>query len=139
MSVPEENVVRDRPARTARDLEVCECGDYRWQHVSGVGRCVFDTHGGIEPCLVFRLSSAAIRPVGPRPDGSFKWLAFPCQARLEDGSLKHPDRECRVPIHALAVAGKSEHWTFTGDTLSPSINCESCGWHGHILNGEIAP
>src|SRR5258706_568929 len=87
MSVPEENVVRDRPARTARDLEVCECGDYRWQHVSGVGRCVFDTHGGIEPCLVFRLSSAAIRPVGPRPDGSFKWLAFPCQARLEDGSL----------------------------------------------------
>ena len=43
---------------TEADLQVCECGDYRFQHVRGVGRCRMadGLSHGFKPCLRFRLT-----------------------------------------------------------------------------------
>lgn len=40
------------------DLDECECGDYRRDHVNGTGRCRMpdDLNHGLQPCEAFRLS-----------------------------------------------------------------------------------
>lgn len=52
---------------------------------------------------------------------------------------KRPGNECKVMLKPWPVSdGKT--WTMTGDenapTLTPSINCQKCGWHGFITGGE---
>jgi hypothetical protein len=62
-------------------------------------------------------------------------------------------RVCGVGIRRGEFEGGSPHpqggtarkrWCFNGNvdkpTLTPSINCagsSGCGWHGHIINGEM--
>jgi hypothetical protein len=46
-------------------MDVCVCGDYRWQHKNGTGPCTFNddynngglTHG-FKKCMSFRLSKS---------------------------------------------------------------------------------
>jgi hypothetical protein len=39
-------------------LDTCKCGDYRRQHVDGVGRCKLEELCTPTPCQKFRLSRA---------------------------------------------------------------------------------
>ena len=62
-----------------------------------------------------------------------RWCVFDCPNR--------PGHECRVMLKPWPVSdGKT--WELIGDesapTLSPSINCEKCGWHGFIRNGQTS-
>lgn len=51
--------------------DVCECGDYRYQHQAGVGSCCFNAaiggpgHHGVPDCDHFRLSEKAARSPSP--------------------------------------------------------------------------
>lgn len=42
---------------SGHELDICECGDYRRDHVDGSGRCKMpdDLTHGFEPCLEFKL------------------------------------------------------------------------------------
>lgn len=76
---------------------------------------------------------------GQKPNGTFKWCAYPCQRRNPDGS--RVDGNCRVSVDP---AFKGKVWTLSGSpdapTLSPSIDCEMPGcWHGFIVDGEVRP
>jgi len=42
-----------------RDFDGCECGDYRHQHVDGVGRCTLGSLCTPSHCQKFRLSTTA--------------------------------------------------------------------------------
>lgn len=42
-----------------RPFDVCECGDYRHQHVDGSGRCKLGSLCTPTPCQKFRLFRAA--------------------------------------------------------------------------------
>ncbi len=48
---------------------------------------------------------------------------------------------CEFPVWKLQAAGKT--WTFSGPldapTISPSVDCTVCGWHGHVVNGHMQP
>jgi hypothetical protein len=45
------------PHRTEADLEICYCGDYRWQHKEGKGACSLNGLGHpLGPCMAFRPS-----------------------------------------------------------------------------------
>jgi hypothetical protein len=58
-------------------------------------------------------------------------------------------KQCGVGIRHGAFAGgngKMKRWGFNGNadqpTLTPSIDCRApsgCGWHGHIVAGEMKP
>lgn len=70
------------------------------------------------------------RPIQLEAGG--KWAAFPCQGG---------DGVCRVPI-APQRDGKGNSWgVLSVDgaplTLHPSIDCATCGFHGHIQDGQI--
>lgn len=41
------------------NFDVCDCGDYRHQHVNGEGRCKLGSLCTPAPCLKFRLTSIA--------------------------------------------------------------------------------
>ncbi len=41
------------------DFDTCYCGDYRYQHVNGTGRCALGSLCTPSPCSKFRLSSTA--------------------------------------------------------------------------------
>ena len=49
------------------DLDACECGDWRRDHIDGTGACKFNKnaanvgHGGPADCMEFRLSVPASR------------------------------------------------------------------------------
>jgi hypothetical protein len=47
--------------RLPDDFDECECGDYRRDHVDGVGRCKMpnDLNHGFRPCDKFRLALRA--------------------------------------------------------------------------------
>lgn len=71
------------------------------------------------------------RLTNPLASGGFKWCAYPCQ---------RPDaeaRECMVPVDPRYTTGA---WAASGPTnaptLSPSIDCRICGWHGFIVDGK---
>lgn len=75
----------------------------------------------------------AIRIEGTPP----KWCVFPCQGSAVD---------CRVPLtrhnNARGDPVDMDIWALmSGDglpiTLSPSIDCKVCGFHGHIRDGQI--
>jgi hypothetical protein len=42
-----------------RSFDVCECGDYRHQHVGGTGRCLLGSLCTPAPCSKFRFSRSA--------------------------------------------------------------------------------
>ena len=46
--------------------------------------------------------------------------------------------DCRVPIRDAQIPNG---WEMTGDaaapTLSPSILCHRCGWHGYVRAGTL--
>ncbi len=61
----DDSVVRDRirqqmmvrnPEYKDDDFDICECGDYRWQHENGAGKCTMrdDICHGFASCLKFR-------------------------------------------------------------------------------------
>lgn len=62
-----------------------------------------------------------------------KWCAFPCQG---DATMT-----CRAPIHPQRMGNGSTWQLLSGEgqpvTLSPSIDCKECGFHGHIRDGQI--
>lgn len=43
-------------AEWRRNHELCECGDYRYQHENGIGKCKMSDNicHGCQPCLKFR-------------------------------------------------------------------------------------
>jgi hypothetical protein len=47
------------------DFDTCHCGDYRHQHVGGVGRCMLGSLCTPTPCTRFRLSSLATKIPSP--------------------------------------------------------------------------
>lgn len=67
-----------------------------------------------------------------RVEAGGKWLAFPCQGG---------DRTCRIPL-APQRGALGQTWALlSGEgapvTVSPSIDCKLCGFHGHIRDGQI--
>lgn len=56
-----EWAARQSPERkwTLSDFDGCACGDYRHQHVNGIGRCTLGSLCTPYPCQRFRLSSDA--------------------------------------------------------------------------------
>lgn len=64
-----------------------------------------------------------------------QWCVFPCQGG---------EGECRVPVRPNAItnrSGQSVSWALAGlapITISPSIDCGDCGFHGFIEGGQIA-
>lgn len=63
-----------------------------------------------------------------------RWCIFECP--------KRPGNECKVMLKPWPIAG-GKTWEMTGSedapTLSPSIDCQKCGWHGFIQNGKTVP
>lgn len=59
-------------------------------------------------------------------------LHFPCP-RIKD-------RECFVLLKPWPIIGAAT-WTWNENaekpTLTPSINCGTCGWHGFIVDGKL--
>ena len=61
----------------------------------------------------------------------------------EDGSISGdtppPSRECHVLLKPWPIRGATT-WDWNGDetapTLTPSICCGDCGWHGFIQDGK---
>lgn len=67
-----------------------------------------------------------------RVEAGGKWLAYPCQGG---------DRVCRIPL-APQRGAQGQTWALlSGEgapvTVSPSIDCRTCGFHGHIRDGQI--
>lgn len=61
-------------------------------------------------------------------------IVFPCRG----GKYAH----CMVNVTHGDAVHPTWHWNgnIQEPTLSPSIGCDArCGWHGHIINGEITP
>lgn len=77
------------------------------------------------------MSEITVEP-SPREDGVGR-ITFDCPNR--------PGCRCYVPIRREVHKGKT--WKWNGDlaapTITPSIDCTLCGWHGFITNGEIKP
>lgn len=52
---------------------------------------------------------------------------------------RKPGHECMVLLKPWPISAPT--WTWDGNeaapTLSPSINCSECGWHGFIQNGQM--
>lgn len=50
-----------------------------------------------------------------------------------------PGKRCYVPIRE--GANREHTWGWDGNiakpTITPSIDCTQCGWHGFIRNGDI--
>mgnify|MGYP001618140822 FL=1 len=66
----------------------------------------------------------------------FTEIAFPCP--------KRKFQKCIQRITQGDANQEKAQWHWDGNieepTLSPSIGCDArCGWHGHIINGEIKP
>lgn len=62
------------------------------------------------------------------------------RARCHFRCPRKPNHECHVLLKPWPISdGKT--WTWDGNetapTLSPSINCSECGWHGHIQQGKL--
>ena len=57
------------------------------------------------------------------------------------GNSKRP-RICSIPITQEPAANRKWDWdgNWEEPTISPSIGCDArCGWHGHIIKGDILP
>lgn len=66
-----------------------------------------------------------------RADGQWRDLKVPCPKGQDDGFC------------TFGVNGGPHTWTATGPhdapTVSPSIDCKVCGWHGFIVAGQLQP
>jgi hypothetical protein len=73
--------------------------------------------------------AAWIENYGPLRD----WLKFDCPRR--------PGYVCKVPLKPwpINVPTWDHDGNKTAPTVTPSVNCGSCGWHGHIVSGECVP
>lgn len=52
------------------------------------------------------------------------------------------NNQCQIPVTLGPAENGKWHWdgNMEAPTLSPSIGCDHrCGWHGHIVKGEIVP
>lgn len=56
---------------------------------------------------------------------------FPCPRR--------PGTECHVLLKPWPINAPTWDWdkNESAPTLSPSIDCSDCGWHGHIVKGAL--
>ncbi len=62
-----------------------------------------------------------------------------------DGAITQCEHPCAkgdgVCITSVGAKGAAPSWTVTGSleavTLTPSVNCLKCGWHGHIREGQM--
>lgn len=65
---------------------------------------------------------------------------FPCPLDHE-ATGDRIGRECWVMLKPWPVSD-DKTWAWDGNesapTLSPSIQCVKCGWHGHIVAGRLA-
>ena len=63
-----------------------------------------------------------------------KWLEFRCP-RPQRGAT------CMIALRPLQKNGNGASWEWDGNreapTISPSVNCGGCGWHGWIKAGEF--
>lgn len=68
-------------------------------------------------------------------NGRPKWLRFRCARRSEE--------RCMVPIAPQGTPNAPGGWQWDDNrespSLTPSIHCVSCGWHGFITNGQMVP
>ena len=93
---------------------------------------------------------------GPSPkNDEFFWVIGPRregQQLLSDGYAEPIElvfacrggrfANCIVRVTMGEASPPRWHWdgNIQEPTLSPSIGCDSrCGWHGHIIKGEITP
>lgn len=51
---------------------------------------------------------------------------------------KTPGKECHVLLKPWPINAPTWEWDGNAQepTLSPSIDCTDCGWHGHIVKGK---
>lgn len=90
-----------------RDLDVCQCGDYRRDHVGGVGACKFNLphnigHGGPSNCTEFRMS-AQYQPEFYGP--GFHWREGLYFKRLANGDVQFSIRD----FHTAERTGLNYH------------------------------
>lgn len=50
-------------------------------------------------------------------------------------------KECMVLLKPWPINAPTWDWdkNVEAPTLSPSVNCSGCGWHGHIIAGKLVP
>lgn len=62
----------------------------------------------------------------------------PNRKRLFFECPRRQGHECHVLLKPWPISGPTWDWdgNEAAPTLSPSINCGDCGWHGHIITGE---
>jgi hypothetical protein len=64
----------------------------------------------------------------------------PSRDRLFFDCPRKPGHECSVLLKPWPIIG-APTWSWDGNeanpTLSPSINCGECGWHGFIQAGKL--
>lgn len=66
----------------------------------------------------------------------------PCPTMDDDGYLNfncpNSGKSCCIPIKPEVHPDTGASWQYdkTTQTVTPSINCGGCGWHGFIRNGE---
>lgn len=67
----------------------------------------------------------------------------PIRRKLVFDCPRNPGKECWVMLKPWPISdGKTwtlEEGTEAAPTLSPSINCSGCGWHGHVKAGQLHP
>ena len=67
-------------------------------------------------------------------DPTPKWMRFPCP---------RGDGECMIALRPIQKLSNGASWEWDGNreapTISPSINCGGCGWHGWIRAGKFEP
>lgn len=82
----------------------------------------------------------ALKPGQPFTVGGVEAIVFRCPSR--------PNGLCmqKVTLGEPVADPQGNRWHWDGNmeapTLSPSIDCSvprRCGWHGHIINGEVRP
>lgn len=73
------------PRKSLADHDVCVCGDWRYQHRDGKGRCHFGTHyipdKSYDICTVFRLAHTGEQAV---ERGELEWPAAAGAAATEE-------------------------------------------------------
>ncbi|MFO1038146.1 MAG: DUF6527 family protein [Geminicoccaceae bacterium] len=71
---------------------------------------------------------------GEGPDGKPKWMTFPCPGGRG---------RCGIALRPHQKNGVGASWEWDGDreqpTITPSIDCRECGWHGWITKGQLIP
>ncbi len=97
-----------------------------------------------------------MRLTGGHPSGLLAPGDFTYDKWVEDGNGGHTPTQlifkrpgckngyCIIDITRGPASHPFFHWDGNREkpTITPSIGCDNaprCGWHGHIINGEITP